>query len=273
MSYRLALRAPLLALALTSSAWAESNLILNGSLDRGAGAPPADSTGMVHIGSVNSTAITNWTITEGTVDLVPTGYWDAPAGMAYSLDLIGTPGESTTVNSGGLTAAAAPASTSQLGQISQQVSTVAGDTYQLTFDMSVNPLTSPLREYASIKRLLVEAVWTNGQTERVLASRTYELARGTRHADNMEWLADTQVDSAHEPFTFKADGNTTIRFTALMPLNLPSNATDSTVYCGPALANVGLTLLGGGEPVPEPASLGLLGVGVSALLLRRRRGR
>ena len=78
-----------------------SNLILNGSLDRGAGVSPTDATGILHIGSVNSTAITDWAITEGTVDLVPTSYWDAPTGMGYSLDMIGTPGTVTTVNSGG----------------------------------------------------------------------------------------------------------------------------------------------------------------------------
>ena len=139
--------------------------------------------------------------------------------------------------------------------------------------MSVNPLTGGAAEYNSVKRLLVEAVWTDGDTQQVLESRTYSLARGTRHVDNMQWLTDVQADLWHDPFTFTAKGTTTIRFTALMPLDLPGYITESTVACGPAIGNVGLTLLGGGEPAPEPASLGLLGVGVSALLLKRRRGR
>jgi hypothetical protein len=272
MSIRLALRAPLLALVLSSSAWAAPNLLLNGSLEKAAGAPPSNSTGVVYMsGSVNAAAITGWHITAGTVDLVPDAYWDAPTGTHYCVDLIGTPGTAVASPALGPLVAAVPQS--QLGQITQEVSLTAGETYQLTFDMSVNPMTGPLREYETTKRLLVEAVSAGGESTTVLASREYSLTRGTRHPENMQWLADTAVDPLHRTFTFTATGDTLIRFTALMPLNAPNYVTPSNVYCGPAIGNLGLTLLGGGGPVPEPASLGLLGVGASVLLFKRRRGR
>jgi hypothetical protein len=272
MSNRLALRAPLLALLLSSSAWAaSSNLLVNGILEKAAGATPASQSGIVSMsGSVNAAAITGWQITSGTVDLVPNSYWQTPTGTNFCVDLIGTPG----LVAAGPTPALVQISTpSQLGQISQTVPTVEGNKYQLAFDMSVNPMTGELREYDTIKRLLVQAWSTNGESRPLLASREYDMARGTRHADNMQWKTDTQVDAHHQPFTFEADGSTLLTFTALLPSNLPSGANAANLYCGPAVANLRLTLLGGGNPVPEPTSLGLLGVGVSALLFKRRRGR
>ncbi len=271
MSIRLALRASVVALVLSSSAWASDNLLLNGSFDL-IGDPPSGSTGLVYMSAAAPPAgLGGWMITAGTVDWVPDSYWDAPTGVRQSIDLIGTPGKAPAVSSEIQMSAAA--STSQLGQIIQEISLIAGNTYQLTFDMSVNPLTGPLREYATTKRLLVEAVSNDGEGESVLASREYDLARGTRHPENMQWLTDTQVDPKHRTFTFTATGDTVIRFTALMPLNAPAGSSPSNIYCGPAIANIGLTQLGGGNPVPEPTALGLLGVGASALLLKRRRGR
>jgi len=271
MSIRLALRASIMALVLSSSAWASTELLQNGSFGL-AGDPPSGSSGVVYLSAAATpSSLGGWTITSGTVDWVPGSYWDAPNGSGQSLDLIGTPGK-TAVASAEMQPALV-ASTSQLGQIVQEVSLVAGNTYQLAFDMSVNPLTGPLREYGTIKRMLVEAVSIDGEGETVLSSREYDLARGTRHPENMQWLADTQVDPQHRAFTFTATGDTIIRLTALMPLNAPAGASPSNIYCGPAIANISLTQLGGGTPAPEPASLGPLGVGASALLLKRRRGR
>jgi hypothetical protein len=271
MSIRLALRASVMALVLSSSAWASENLLLNGSFDL-AGDSPSGSTGVLCMSAAATPAgLGGWTITQGTVDWVPDSYWDAPTGINQSLDLIGTPGMTPAV--AGSVQGGSAVSNSQLGQIVQEVSLISGNTYQLTFEMSVNPLTGPLREYATTKRLLVEAVVDNGEGQTVLASREYDLARGTRHPENMQWLTDTQVDPKHRTFTFTATGDTIIRFTALMPLNAPAGASPSNIYCGPAIASISLTQLGGGEPVPEPTALGLLGVGASALLLKRRRGR
>jgi hypothetical protein len=274
MIRRIALRAPILALALSSSALAETstNLLVNGRLDMAAGATPAgSSTGIANVAAVNSTALTGWRITGGTIDVVPTSYWDAPTGMNYSVDLIGTPGTGSATPS--ITQAT---SGSQLGVLSQEVSTVAGKTYQLSFDLSVNPTTGPLREYATIKRLLVEAVpesvvvldgeAASSASIGITPSKEYDLARGTRHPENMQWI--------HETFSFTASSTlTAIQFSALMPLNAPTGSSPSNIYCGPAIGNISLTLVGGGGPVPEPASLGLLGVGVSVLLFKRRRGR
>lgn len=91
---------------------AHANLISNGTF----AAPSCASSSYCEY-SAGSTAITGWTVTGNTVDLI-TGYWQAPPGGGNSVDLDG-------VGPGGV------ASTS--------FATSNGGEYVLTFDLSGNP--------------------------------------------------------------------------------------------------------------------------------------
>jgi choice-of-anchor C domain-containing protein len=235
MGIRVALCASLLSLVLASSA--RANILVNGALNKDA--TPLNQYNMVVMTpTLNNTALTGWTITSGSVDILPNSYWQASDG-GYSVDLTGTPG---------------------IGAIAQTVATTPAIQYTLTFDLAANPEAGPLFETGTTKRLLVEALAANGTT--VLASTEYDVTKGANTLQSMGWATNT--------FTFTATGATsTIRLSALAPGNIPNGATSSTVFCGPAIDN--LNLFAGG--VPEPTSLSLLGVSASALLLRRRRGR
>ena len=237
MRTRVALCASLLGLVLASSA--RANILVNGALDKDA--TPLNQYNLVVLTTAqNNTALTGWTITSGSVDIVPNSYWQASDG-GYSVDLTGTPG---------------------IGAIAQTVATIAATQYTLTLDLAANPEPGPLLEAGTTKRLLVEALAANGTT--VLASTEYDVTKGAHTLQSMGWATNT--------FIFTATGATsTIRLSAVAPLNIPNGATSSTVFCGPAIDN--LNLFPTGSPAPEPTSLCLLGVSASALLLRRRRGR
>jgi hypothetical protein len=242
MSTRIALCASLVGLVLISSA--RANMLTNGQLDK-ASATPLDQYGLITLSpTLNSTALPGWTITSGTVDIVPNAYWPTSnVAAAYSLDLVGSPG---------------------IGAISQSVTTVATTAYTLTFDLAANPEAGPRLETGTTKILRVEALAADGTT--VLASTDYQITKGTRTLQDMQWQANS--------FNFTATGATSIlRLAALTPLNLPNGATSSNIFTGPVIDNLNLIVGGNPTPAPEPASLGLLGVSASALLLRRRRGR
>ena len=74
-----------LLVALASTA--RANLLINGSLEIGG---RLNSRGRILPQGGIGTA---WSITQGTVDLLPTSYWKAADGR-FSVDLIGTPGPS-----------------------------------------------------------------------------------------------------------------------------------------------------------------------------------
>jgi hypothetical protein len=153
--------------------------------------------------------------------------------------------------------------TTGIGGIYQRVATTTATGYTLTFDLSANPEAGPRKETGTTKRLLVEALAADGKT--VLASHEFDITNGTRTKTNMQYETDT--------FNFTATGAfSTIRLTALTPLNLPKGAKSSNIYCGPVIGNLNLTP-SGTPPTPEPTSLSILGVSASALLLKRRRGR
>jgi choice-of-anchor C domain-containing protein len=216
---------------------ARANLLINGMLE--SAVPPKQPDNLVYVTpSTNPTALTGWTLDSGEIDIVPNSYFQSSQGN-YSVDLVGTPG---------------------LGSISQQVATTATAEYALTFDFSINPESGPLKERPYIKTLRVEAIGADGVT--VLATQDFSETRGTRTNSNMQWTQKT--------LTFFADGSVaTIRFSALEPSNLPSGVTGSMIFTGPVIDNVDLVL--GGGSIPEPASVGILGVAAVGLLMRRRR--
>src|SRR4051812_15381235 len=117
-----------IGLLMGAASTARANLLVNGSLEIGG---RLNSHGRILPQGGIGTA---WSITQGTVDLLPTSYWKAADGR-FSVDLIGTPGP---------------------GAISQTVNGLTpGADYELTFDFSINP---DKREKGSTKILQVEAV-------------------------------------------------------------------------------------------------------------------
>ncbi len=228
----------LTALALTAAA--RGNVLINGGLE--STLPITEPDDLIYASPThNANALAGWTITSGTIDIVPKSYWQADQGT-FSVDMVGTPG---------------------IGSIQQSFATIGGDLYSLTFDFSINPQKSTNEENTT-KILQIQALDTVIMSD-VLASQDYQGTAGTRTVKNMEWETQT--------FQFVASGTeSTLTLAALTPLNLPGNETSATCYCGPVIDNLDLENLGAGQPpTPEPASLGILGLGAVLLMGRRKR--
>jgi choice-of-anchor C domain-containing protein len=235
MRNRMALRAWLVAGAIFafSTTQAQANLIVNGSFESGVNAPAAVPGFRTLSGPGDPLAfggtsdLTGWTVTDMNVDWIHSNYWQ-PSQGTYSLDLSGW----------------AP------GGVSQTVSTNVGETYTLTFDLSVNP---DDRHSDTARRLDVWAV--NDATNLRDLEENRLIGRGNRTFTDMQWQ---QVS-----FTFTATGTSTSIRLFSSPDNIDAG--------GPAIDNV--TLLGNGSPnvVPAPAGLVLAGVGGLGLLIARRR--
>ncbi len=238
MKLRISFGAALLALGLVSAA--RANMIANPGLEKDS-STPLNPFGFVTVSpTLNSAALTGWTVTSGTVDLVPNTYWQAAEG-SYSVDLVGTPG---------------------IGAIAQTVATVPATNYTLIFDLSANPEAGPFGETGTTKILRVEALAANGTS--VLAAHDFPITAGTRTRLDMQWVTNA--------FTFTAaDAASILRLSALTPLNLPGGATAANIFTGPVVDNFNLFPSSGSVATPEPASLSLLGLGAAALLLQRRR--
>ena len=141
----------------------------NGSFETGTVDPGSFTT----LSSVDSTSITDWTVESGSIDYIGT-YWPASDGTR-SIDLNGT----------------------EAGSISQEIPTVAGTMYKVTFDMSGNPDNEP-----ELKTLDVTA--DGGQA----GSFSYNTAVGNTLA-NMMW--------APKEYTFTAgDASTLLKFTSTL---------------------------------------------------------
>jgi len=226
--------------ALAAASAARANMLTNGGLE--ASISPTQPDNLIYMSTtVNSTALPGWSITSGSVDVVPTTYFQSSQG-GYAVDLVGTPG---------------------VGVLSQTVTTISGNHYQLTFDYSINPenLTG---EAGDTKQVKITATGSG-----VLATQNYSYPFATPTATNMHYVTGAT-------FLFTANStSTTISLTALLS-NLPTGITSLTAYCGPVIDNLDLISLGGNPPpdggaIPEPASLGTLAMG-GLLLLRRKRG-
>lgn len=240
MKMRYLVGAALVSLAAVTSA--RANLLTNGGLEPATSSLP-NKFNLITLAS-GSSKLPGWKITNGTVDLVPGTtaahtYWANTQGD-YSVDLIGTPG---------------------IGGISQTVKNLTvGNTYTLTFDFSVNPETGPWNEVGTTKVLRVQ---TLNNKNAVILTQDFSDTNGARTDTDMGWSTKS--------FSFVATTTTmTLKLAALAPLDLPSGAQTSKIFAGPAIDNLDLEP-GGGRPVPEPASLSILGAGAAALLLRRRR--
>jgi choice-of-anchor C domain-containing protein len=99
-----------LLIAGVPTAEAGASVVINGSFEQG----PASVGNFVTFGT-GSTAITGWTVTQGSIDLIGR-YWNHSDG-ARSLDLSGN----------------------QAGTIAQMIPTIAGMRYTVSFDISSNP--------------------------------------------------------------------------------------------------------------------------------------
>src|SRR5258708_18344011 len=180
-TYATGVLASLIAVIGLAAAPAFAAAITNGSFETG-----TDPGVFTTLFAGDSTSIPGWTVTSGSVDYIGT-YWTASNG-SRSLDMSGN----------------------GAGAISQTLSTVAGHTYTVTFDMAGNPDGSP-----AIKTLNVDA---GGLPS------LYSFDVTGHDKTNMGWEPQT--------FNFTATGTST---------NLTFTSTVDTPF-GPALDNVVVSL-------------------------------
>jgi choice-of-anchor C domain-containing protein len=212
-------------LALASPASAV-NLIQNGSFENGTGDAPSGSFATEPTGSTN---ITDWTVvssgTQSSTDAVDwiNGYWQAADGT-HSVDLNGL----------------------QNGGVYQDIVTVPGKTYEVTFDMAGNPDGAP-----ALKLLVVSANPVSNTTTPGVDG--FFTVLGTPTRSDMNWTP--------ESYSFVATSTLTM-------LEFSSADNPNTPF-GPALDNVSAFA------VPEPAtwSMMLFGFGGLGAALRSRRSK
>jgi hypothetical protein len=225
---------------------AQANLLVNGGLETTVPVPAAGT--IICSPSANPTALDGWIVTGGSVDIVPTitsdsaVAWKSDEGN-FSVDMIGVSGA---------------------GTLKQTVSTQGGGGYDLSFAFSVNPYhTRWWDEFGTTKVLQVSVLGADGAT--LLVSQTFTGTVGNRTNMNMQYV--------QESLNFIGDGSrATVVFAALPPLNLPDGLAGTDARNGPVIDAVDLEGpggSGGAGNIPEPGTVGMLGVGVM-LLLRRR---
>lgn len=155
-----------------------TNLVSNGGFELG-----ASFTGDFHLVNPGETDITNWTVADGNVDIIE-GFWTSDEG-SRSIDLHGF----NTVDSA----------------IRQDIATVAGETYQVTFRMAADAIgNNPVAD--------IEA-----SAAGVTQNFTFDAAGTTR--SNMGWETKTFVFTA-------TSTTTTLNFKSLDPQSNSSAALD-----------------------------------------------
>jgi hypothetical protein len=229
---------------------ARGDLLVNGDFETyatsGAGITPgvgqAPPFGLFYTYSAGASGLSGWTVLGQSIDVNTAPYWQ-PAAGGSSLDLVGTSGTSTP----------------QLGGVSQTVTGLTvGSQYKLDFFQSANPFDDQYSDRAKPKILDVAISDASSNVLPVTPSGAfvmlgnnhveYTTSSLTRSFTDMQWVEESVLFTA--PTT-----TITVQFSAV----------GTEVLAGPALDNATLT------QVPEPASASAALIGVSALLLRRRR--
>ncbi|MBN1510005.1 MAG: choice-of-anchor C family protein [Sedimentisphaerales bacterium] len=198
---------------------ATADLVQNGSFETGVAVPSGS---YLSLDAGDSTSITGWTVvgTGGDVIDYINGLWTASDGTR-SLDLNGAPGP---------------------GGVAQILSTTAGETYIVTFDMAGNPW---------------PAMGNPGPT-----TMTMDVSAGTT-TDSFTFDTTghnfTSMGWETKEFVFTADSSST----TLLFMSTTSNVNNPGY--GPALDNVSVNLV----PIPGAVLLGMLGLGAAGVRLRR----
>jgi choice-of-anchor C domain-containing protein len=198
---------------------ASADLITNGGFEEGDFQPNINPNAQIL--NPGATNLTGWTVisnpaTNGNIDWLQ-NYWQNADGN-FSLDLNGGPLDGA-IGAGG---------------VQQTISTVPGQTYNLTFQFAGNP-----EGIGGIRTMTVFAGATT-------ADYSFDTAG---HSDtDMGWVLET--------LTFTATSDTTL-------VEFLSTTTDNLVM-GPALDDVSVNLA---SPVLEPGTLTLLGGAIGALSL------
>lgn len=214
-----------LAMCLASGA-ANAAIITNGSFESGPSVPASPGFVTVPGGSLPDSAITGWTVTGGTVDYI-NGYWTGANSTAASVDLSGN----------------------GLGALSQMVSLIEGQAYELSFYLAANPDSSVYP-----RQVAVSMANLTGPSESNYFSSifSYDPAGipGGNNRPGLAWIKQTQS------FVASQTGDALLSFTAL-----------NDGAFGPALDEVSIAA------VPEPGTWALLFAGfvVVGSVLRRRR--
>lgn len=200
------------SLAVAGAASAAVNLVQNGGFRDGL--TPAG--GNFQTVGVSSGVIPGWDVLAGDVDWIK-GYWESSDGDGYSVDMDGN----------------------TQGSIAQLITTVIGQRYNFTFDISGNPDAGQGTDNL--------AVFANAQLSPVA---TYSVGPANNRS-NMLW----------SPRVYSFTATSTMTQIGFQSLN-----TDSCCF-GAAIDNVSVTA------VPEPGTWALMivGFGGAGVLLRRRR--
>ncbi|MEO0328859.1 MAG: choice-of-anchor C family protein, partial [Pseudomonadota bacterium] len=156
---------------------ANPNLVANGGFENG----PDGVGGVTQIGAGDSSTLPNWTVVSGAIDLVT------------EFSVIGAPEGDHVVDLNG---------NSILGSLTQTISTVIGETYVLTFQMSGDPLDGDTQKDV---RVLVDGI-------------------STEFSHTQSGVRDPLTTTTHELFFTATSTNTSLIFQSIDTDNLNSGA-------------------------------------------------